>query len=175
YQAKVLAKSSAMMEFEMENKTFALNILGEFNLKNAALAASAADRLGVGLEESARYLKNFTGVRGRMEAVPNNLGLNIIVDYGCEPASFKAALESAAQLPHTRLIHVFGSTGGHRDTAKRFEFGKTSAQFADMIVITNDDIYTSDPKEIAENIEAGVRNFELRKPPYKIILDRRQA
>jgi UDP-N-acetylmuramyl tripeptide synthase len=110
-----------------------------------------------------------------MEEVPNNQGFKIIVDYGCEPESFKASLEASAQLPHGRLIHVFGSTGGHRDKSKRFEFGKTSTQYSDYIIVTNDDVYESDPGEIAGNIELGIKNYELRKPAHEIILDRREA
>ena len=162
-------------KFNLNSCEFTLNILGDFNSQNAGLAAAAANILGCNLASCSSALQNFRGVRGRMEQVPNNRGINIIVDYGCEPASFLAAVEAAAQLPHGRLIHVFGSTGGHRDSSKRFEFGKTSAQFSDYIIVANDDVYNSDPKEIAANIELGIKSFELRKPKYEIILDRRAA
>lgn len=168
-------KAGPPMEFKIYDTNFVLDMLGGFNMKNASLAAATAESLGVPLSESAKALKSFHGVRGRMESVPNNLGVTIIVDFGCEPASIAAALESAAQLPHNKLIHVFGSTGGHRDISKRFVFGKTSAQYADSIIITNDDVYNSDPAEIAVNIEEGVKSFKLRKPPYEIILNRRAA
>lgn len=163
------------IEFSLDNTPMSLNLLGEFNVKNAALAAACANMLGVGLEEAAAALKDFRGVRGRMEQVANRLGLKIIVDYGCEPESFKSAAEAAAQLSHQRLIHVFGTTGGHRDKQKRFEFGKISAQYADYIIITNDDVYDSDPQEIANKTEIGIQSFKLRKPQYEIILDRRAA
>lgn len=170
-----LLKAGPPTEFELNGDLFVVDLLGVFNAQNASLATAAANMLGVSLEECAAALKNFNGTSGRMERVPNSLGLFIIVDYGCEPASFRAALEAAALLPHNRLFHVFGSTGGHRDKEKRFEFGKTSAQFADYIIITNDDIYDSDPAEIAQNIAEGVESFKLRKPPFEIILDRRSA
>ena len=110
-----------------------------------------------------------------MEPVENNRGISIFVDYGCEPATFKAALLAVKELSHTRIIHVFGSTGGHRDKQKRFIFGETSAKFADYIIVTNDDIYDSDPEEIAANIVAGIKKYEVRSKSYEIILDRRQA
>jgi UDP-N-acetylmuramoyl-L-alanyl-D-glutamate--2,6-diaminopimelate ligase len=170
-----LIKSGMPIEFTIDNSPFSLNMPGNFNAQNASLAAACANMLGVDLEKSAEALKNFSGVRGRMEEVPNNQGFKIIVDYGCEPESFKASLEASAQLPHGRLIHVFGSTGGHRDKSKRFEFGKTSTQYSDYIIVTNDDVYESDPGEIAGNIELGIKNYELRKPAHEIILDRREA
>ena len=53
--------------------------------------------------------------------------------------------------------------------SKRFYFGKISAQFSDEIIITNDDVYGSDPKEIAkQNIELGIMkliNQENRSMP----------
>jgi UDP-N-acetylmuramyl-tripeptide synthetase len=171
----VLVKAVPPLEFSIGQTPFVLNMPGEFNAQNASLASACASMLGVGLPVAAQALKNFVGVRGRMEGVPNNLGFNIIVDFGCEPVSIKAALEAAAQLPHGRLIHIFGSTGGHRDAGKRFIFGKTSAQYADYIIITNDDIYGSDQQEIANNIEQGIKSFKLRQPPYETVLDRRSA
>jgi UDP-N-acetylmuramoyl-L-alanyl-D-glutamate--2,6-diaminopimelate ligase len=70
---------------------------------------------------------------------------------------------------------VFGSTGGHRDVAKRFEFGKISAATADYIIIANDDVYDSNPQEIAENVESGIKQCELWQGKYEKILDRRAA
>lgn len=167
--------TSRPVEFKIEDVVFTLNMPGEFNAKNAGLAAVCANMLGVDLGNSSKALKSFYGVKGRMENVPNSLGLEIIVDYGCEPASFAAALEAATQIPHEKLIHVFGSTGGHRDITKRFDFGRTSAQYADCIIITNDDVYDSDEQKIAADIEAGIKDFKLRKPEYEIVLDRKSA
>lgn len=168
-------QTGAALQFTMDGSHFYLPILGEFNSKNAALAAATANMLGVITPEAAKALATFHGVRGRMESILGTRDFSIIVDYGCEPASFRAALEATAQMPHNRIIHVFGSTGGHRDKEKRFEFGKTSAQFADYIIITNDDVYNSDPQEIANNIEEGLATFKLRHPPHEVILDRKRA
>ncbi len=174
FNAKVI-KPETPLEFEVDQVPFVLNMLGDFNIKNACLAIVAANMLEVSLKDSENALKDFNGVRGRMESVPNSLGIKIIVDYGCEPASFRSAVEAASLLPHKRLILVFGSTGGHRDVSKRFEFGKIAATYADYIIITNDDVYESKPEEIAANIEVGIKDYELRKPKYEIVLDRKAA
>lgn len=169
-----VVKQGPPTEFLINHTPFSLNMPGEFNVKNAALAAACANMLGVDLAKASVALKNFPGVRGRMESVPNSRGFEVIVDYGCEPASFASALKAASIMPHSKVIHVFGSTGGHRDKSKRFEFGKISAQFADNIIITNDDVYNSNPEEIARNITEGIRQQATGKN-YEIILDRRQA
>lgn len=170
-----LIENGPPTKFSVDGIELSLNVLGSFNAQNAALAIAAANMLGCNSRTCAAALNNFHGARGRMENVPNNLGVTIIVDYGCEPASFRAALEAASLLPHNHLIHVFGSTGGHRDAEKRFAFGKISASMADHIIITNDDVYHSDPKEIARNIEQGIKEFKLRQPGYEVVLDRRKA
>ncbi len=164
--------SQNALEFKIRDVLFSLNIPGEFNTKNAALAAACANMLGVELAVTAEALRVFKGVPGRMQEVENNLGIRIFVDYGCEPASFTAALKATSNLPHKRLIHVFGSTGGHRDASKRFIFGRSSAQFADYIIVTNDDVYDSNPDAIAGDIEKGIKDFKLKKTEYKIVLDR---
>jgi UDP-N-acetylmuramoyl-L-alanyl-D-glutamate--2,6-diaminopimelate ligase len=164
--------------FEVSGVPFVLNLLGGFNAQNAALAAACAAMLGVDLKKSAEALLSFKTMPGRMEEVVNQKGFQIIVDYGCEPVSFKAALESVSLIPHSRLIHVFGSTGGHRDIAKRFIFGQTSARYADCIIITDDDVYNSDPAEIAKNIEEGINretSEERKVASVETVLDRRAA
>ena len=71
---------------------------------------------------------------------------------------------------------MFGSTGGHRDVSKRFTFGEISAKFADTIIITNDDVYDSNPEEIAKNIEEGIGLQENAKvTTVHLILDRKEA
>lgn len=178
YQAKNLNQKQ-YSKFVLEGQEFNVNLVGIFNAYNSALAASCAYVLGVDLEKSSEALKSFSGMPGRMEKIENNLGVNIIVDYGCEPASFKSALVATSELPYNKLIHVFGSTGGHRDVSKRFIFGKTSAEYADHIIITNDDVYDSDPEEIAKDIVGGIQqqiNQSTSKGvSYEIILDRKVA
>lgn len=167
---------SENLKFKIEDTDFALNLKGSFNISNALLAIAASQYLGINLNESSTALKSFGTVPGRMEVIPNNKNITIIVDYAPEPAAMEQSLRACQLLEHNRLIHVFGSTGGHRDVAKRFEFGKISAQFADVIIITNDDVYDSDPEEIAKNVTEGINQASYKKSAEsKIILVRRTA
>ncbi len=164
--------------FELEGINFEVKLPGTFNLYNALLAVVTAHELGVDYQQAANALSSFIKIRGRMEEVKNNRGFRIFVDYGCEPVSIKAALLAANSMPHQRLIHVFGSTGGHRDVVKRFLFGQISARLADVIIITNDDVYDSDPERIADDIVEGIRQVESEKLKVKSVLrhlDRRFA
>ena len=161
--------------YEILGTAFELNLLGPFNVYNAALAAACADMLGVPLSTSAKALRSFSAVAGRMQEIPTGKNFRVFVDYAPEPAGMENALKTVSRLPHKRLIHVFGSTGGHRDSSKALEFGKISAKLSDVIIITNDDVYDTDPEEIAKNIEFGIKNYELWKGTYEKILDRSAA
>jgi UDP-N-acetylmuramoyl-L-alanyl-D-glutamate--2,6-diaminopimelate ligase len=156
-------KTSPSISFETGGVQFTLGLLGGFNIYNALLAASCAAMLEIPLVEAARALAEFKGVPGRMERIENTLGLTIFVDYAPEPVGLRGALEAVNRESHGRIIHVFGSTGGTRDVGKRFEFGKISAEMADLIIITNDDVYDSDPEEIANNIEQGIRDAKNKR------------
>ncbi len=166
------------VSFVVEQTSFSIPMAGEFNATNAALAVATAHVLGVSLEHSSQALGNFSGAAGRMEEIPNVLGIKVFVDYAPEPAAMQAALTAVNHMPHNRIIHMFGSTGGHRDVAKRAEFGRISARLADVIVITNDDVYETDPQVIATNIQEGISEVlpEQRKVKnIQTILDRKEA
>ena len=172
---KVYLAQKTEKGFVLENSEFLLHLFGEFNKNNALVATAVANQLGVSLDVCAKAVLEIKTMRGRMELVPNDKNLTLIVDYGCEPATFLVALKAVAEAPHKKIIHVFGSTGGHRDASKRFIFGQTSAKYTDYIIVTNDDVYDSDPEEIVKNIESGIKSQGLWKGRYEIILDRRMA
>lgn len=165
------------LHFTVENQKFDIKIKGSFNIPNALLAINAAQYLGISLAESARALQSFGTVKGRMESIENSRELTIIIDYAPEPAGMEQALRAAQMIPHKRLIHVFGATGGHRDVSKRFEFGAISAKFADTIIITNDDVYETPSTEIAADIMKGVESLGEKKKASSVltVLDRKEA
>lgn len=161
---------SERLQFNIEQTKFELNLKGSFNITNALLAVGLAQYLGVTLQQSADALKSFGTVPGRMETIPNNKGFTIIVDYAPEPGPFEQSLRTVSLLEHNKLICVFGSTGGHRDKAKRFEFGAIAAKFADTIIITNDDVYESDPEEIANHIQQGINQVSSQEKKVSSII-----
>lgn len=167
-------QAGEQLEFALEHTAFVLPLAGEFNAYNAGLAAATAEVLGVSLLTSAEALKDFTGSAGRLEEVKAGQNFRVFVDYAPEPAGMETALKAITALPHQRILHVFGSTGGHRDVGKRFEFGKISAKYADEIFVTNDDVYDSDPQKIAEDIQVGIKQV-LPDKKHQIILDRKTA
>jgi UDP-N-acetylmuramoyl-L-alanyl-D-glutamate--2,6-diaminopimelate ligase len=167
---------SDKISFAVDGVEFNLRMFGTFNVTNALLAVAMTNMLGISLESAAESLANIGTVPGRMESITAPNGATIIVDYAPEPAAMSASLKAVSLLPHERIIHVFGSTGGHRDVSKRFTFGEISAQASDIIIITNDDVYDSDPREIANNVREGIDRTENKKvQSVEVILDRRDG
>lgn len=163
--------------FSVDGVKFQLQLFGTFNVLNALLAIGCANMLGVSLETASAALTEVGSVPGRMEIIEAPNIATIVVDYAPEPAGMEASLRAVQMLPHEKIIHVFGSTGGHRDVSKRFTFGEISAKFADTIIITNDDVYDTDPEEIAKNVREGINRVKDKRKVTTIekVLDRRLA
>ncbi|GAC1571587.1 MAG: UDP-N-acetylmuramoyl-L-alanyl-D-glutamate--2,6-diaminopimelate ligase [Candidatus Doudnabacteria bacterium] len=159
------------------DQSIKINLQGEFNEKNAIFAAAIADELGV--TDKAIQQKGLLKVHqipGRMQQINNSKGIKIFLDYAPEPVAMENALQAAKAVTENKIIHVFGSTGGHRDVSKRFEFGKISGKISDTIVITNDDVYDSNPQQIAKDIQQGIsRALPKKVSEVLVVLDRKEA
>lgn len=139
---------------------------GEYSLKNALAAASAAKALDIAPEAIARGVGAVKSIAGRAERVDEGQPFLVIVDYAHTPDSFEALFKAYGS---RRKLCVFGSAGGGRDTWKRPEMGRLAEHYCDQVIITNDEPYDEDPHTIADDIARGMQR------PATIILDRRAA
>jgi UDP-N-acetylmuramoyl-L-alanyl-D-glutamate--2,6-diaminopimelate ligase len=141
---------------------------GDFNLANLAAAITALGLAGEDLQDILAAVAELQPVPGRMQAIPNNLGLQVIVDYAHTPDALEQVL--AALKPHVAgaLVTVFGC-GGDRDRAKRQVMGRVACQFSDRVVVTSDNPRSEDPAAIMADIAAGCRG------DYLMVADRAEA
>jgi len=159
-------------DINSQNTKFKINLLGEFNVYNALAAICIGFSQGVDSETCKKALEKVKGIPGRMEIIDEGQDFTVIVDLAHTPDSFEKVFKLAKDLPHNKIISVFGSAGGGRDKWKRPELGKIAAEYSNQIVLTNEDSYEEDPLVILNQIESGIKN--LRIPIIKI-LDRREA
>lgn len=154
--------------------SFRIKLPGLFNVENALAAIATGQSLGIDIETMKRALGKITGIPGRMESVPNDLRLDIVIDYAVTPDSFEKLYRAVKpmQIPGTRIIHVFGACG-ERDRGKRPIMGRIASEQADVIILTNEDPYHEDPERIIDEIEAGVT--KKKDESYFRIFDRREA
>ncbi|HOA29216.1 MAG TPA: UDP-N-acetylmuramyl-tripeptide synthetase, partial [Candidatus Cloacimonadota bacterium] len=160
---KLVCSGDEMMEI-------ASPLIGSFNVDNLALALGtllAAKHDKARLTELVERLKP---VPGRIEAVTNDLGIGIYVDYAHTPDAIINLLKSINKLPHGRVISVIGA-GGNRDTGKRPLMLQAALRHSDAVIITDDNPRDENPNLIIQDI---VRDRELSLP-WWIIRDRGTA
>jgi UDP-N-acetylmuramoyl-L-alanyl-D-glutamate--2,6-diaminopimelate ligase len=145
------------MEISYGGQTVPCNVQlgGAFNVQNAMSACAALVALGYSLDESVAGLQNAQPVPGRFEAVPNEHGIGVLVDYAHTPDALIKLLDAAQALEHKRLIVVFGC-GGDRDRTKRPIMARAASERADITVVTSDNPRTEDPLEIIEEVKSGL-------------------
>jgi UDP-N-acetylmuramoyl-L-alanyl-D-glutamate--2,6-diaminopimelate ligase len=131
-----------------------LRLLGRFNVSNALAAIGAACAMGVPLETILAALGGMQTVPGRMEAIPNNRGIHIYVDYAHTDDALSNVLMTLREIAPRRLLLVFGC-GGNRDRTKRPVMGRVAASLADYTILTSDNPRKEDPAAILSEIEAG--------------------
>src|SRR3989338_6306781 len=153
--------------FTVDGVELKLKLLGEFNVYNALAAIAVARALGVDLQICKTALEKVEGVPGRLERIDEGQNFTVIVDYAPEPASLQALYRVVKMLPHNRVIHVLGSTGGGRDRSRRGVLGEIAAKHADTVIVTNEDPYDDDPMEIIEEVASGARARKIKKVKSK--------
>lgn len=165
------------IDFEINGIKFHTNLMGKFNLYNILAAIAVAQSQGIVLETCQQALEKITIIPGRLEPIEEGQSFKVFVDYAHNPSSFEALYEAIAVIPHTRIIHVFGATGGGRDKSKRPEMGRIAGARADIIVLTTDDPYEENPVEISKHTRSGIMNYELRIKKGELfeIMDRKEA
>jgi UDP-N-acetylmuramoyl-L-alanyl-D-glutamate--2,6-diaminopimelate ligase len=138
----------------------ALSMPGRFNVANALGALAAAHTLGVELEPLLAALETGVRVPGRFEPVDAGQEFAVLVDYAHTPDSLENVLGAARGLaregePDGRVLCVFGA-GGDRDRGKRPLMGAIAARLSDLAIVTSDNPRSEDPRQIIEEILAGV-------------------
>lgn len=154
----------------------------DFNLENAAAAASFAASQGIQWPAVKKALANFKGVPGRMEVVQEK-PFRVVIDYAHTPDSlekiyqaldagndrndrvelFKRAKRSIINPRTSNLICVLGAAGGGRDKWKRPEMGKIAAEYCREIILTDEDPYDENPNQILADIRSGIKNASVHE------------
>ncbi len=164
-QVKVETERDSIVSYK--DTTITIPLPGKFNILNALAALKLAESIGIDLSDAKRGIESLSLIRGRVERVEAGQDYSVIVDYAHTDDSLKKLFEA---FPTSRKIAVLGSTGGGRDSWKRPVLGKIADEYADEVIITNEDPYDEDPIKIINQVASGV----TRHTPI-IILSRREA
>ncbi len=144
-------------------------LIGIFNAYNILAAVTWALNDGLDQKTILSALEKFSFVPGRLEKIDSKGGFKVFVDYAHTEDALKNVITTLKQLPHKRLIVVFGC-GGERDKTKRPKMGFVVTELADFAVITSDNPRSEDPEDIIADIKQGIK-----KDNYCVAVDRGEA
>ena len=134
-------------------------LLGTFNIYNLLAALVAVAQLGHEWESIVTAVPQLHTVPGRMEAFTAPNKPLVIVDYAHTPDALQQVLQAVRRHCQGELWCVFGC-GGDRDRGKRPQMGSVAAQYADRVVVTDDNPRTEEPQQIIRDILAGMPHSE---------------
>jgi UDP-N-acetylmuramoyl-L-alanyl-D-glutamate--2,6-diaminopimelate ligase len=138
------------------------SLVGAFNISNCLAAiAATVDVLGLPVEAAQRGVAALKMIPGRMQTIEMGQTFTALVDFAHTPNALRRALETARQLaqaaePAGRVIAVFGSAG-LRDRLKRRMMAETSAELADLTVLTAEDPRSEALADILAEMASGAR------------------
>jgi UDP-N-acetylmuramoyl-L-alanyl-D-glutamate--2,6-diaminopimelate ligase len=151
-------------------------LVGGYNVSNC-LAAIAATVGVLGVDPSAAQagIAALAGIPGRMECIDLGQDFTAIVDFAHTPNALKETLHAAHKLTRGRVITVFGSAG-LRDRQKRFMMAETSAELADLTVLTAEDPRTESLEVILQEMAQGaIRRGGVEGQTFWRVPDRGEA
>ncbi|MGF9857404.1 UDP-N-acetylmuramoyl-L-alanyl-D-glutamate--2,6-diaminopimelate ligase [Priestia endophytica] len=159
--------SSALLVHQHHEELYIhLNMPGEHNIYNAAMAYIAGIELGLDNQKLLSSLKTFKGVPGRFEMFDYH-GATIVVDYAHTADSFSYCLNAAKTCEAKSIRHVFGFRDG-RDQSKRAEMVQVSSSLSDEYTLTLDDLTAVSPSDMLLELiklqkEAGNKKGRITK------------
>jgi UDP-N-acetylmuramoyl-L-alanyl-D-glutamate--2,6-diaminopimelate ligase len=130
-------------------------LIGEFNADNLLCALGLLLSADLPLDLAARALEGVGAPVGRMETFASSGQPLAVVDYAHTPDALSKALRAVRAHCSGRIVAVFGC-GGDRDSGKRPLMGAAAAEFADSLVLTDDNPRSEPPQRIVADIQRGL-------------------
>lgn len=176
------------MSFLYGQDYFHTALTGYYNLDAILSAIEFAKARGVAVEVIKKAFSNLKTPPGRFEFIQKK-PFSVIVDYAHTPASLEAVYETAKRMqdhgelnlvtnyhePGPRIICVLGGTGGGRDKWKWPVMGEIASRYCDEIILTSEDPYDDDPKEIIRQIRSGMNMGVIGTMDILEVVDRKRA
>lgn len=158
YVQKVVTElHGSQISFKAFGKTYDvfLPLVGQFQVENVLTALSIVVGSGASCEAVVNVLEKLESVKGRMEFVgKTQTGASVFIDYAHKSLALETVLKSLRAHTQGEIFVVFGC-GGNRDHAKRQMMGKIAKEYADHIVVTDDNPRSEDPQVIRRQILEG--------------------
>lgn len=159
------------LETEAEQVAIQSGLLARFNVDNLLNTAACLLALGTPFAAIPAKLAALHGVPGRAERIGLGNGAAAIIDYAHTPAALANILQGVRAHVPGKLWCVFGC-GGDRDRGKRPLMAQAAEQYADAVVITDDNPRTENPADIIADSLRGMGHREkawIKRPREEAI------
>lgn len=148
---------------------------GSFNVANSLAAVCVGRLVGLDTAQIERGVAALTGVEGRMTNIDEGQDFSVIVDFAHTPDSFDKLFRDLKPVVKGKLIVLFGSAG-RRDEAKRSVQGRLAGEYADEVIITEEDDRDIDGMTIMNEIAGGAEEAgKTRDRDLFLVHDRTEA
>ena len=159
------------LETEAEQVAIQSDLLARFNADNLLNTAACLLALGTPLAAIPAKLAALHGVPGRAERIGLGTGAAAIIDYAHTPAALANILQGVRAHVPGKLWCIYGC-GGDRDRGKRPLMAQAAEQYADAVVITDDNPRTENPADIIADSLRGMGHREkawIKRPREEAI------
>lgn len=107
-QIRDVAYSASGSSFTLGGERWDVPLIGEFNVRNAAMAITAARFYGASIEKVSEALAGFDGIARRQEVRGEARGVKVIDDFGHHPTAIQQTLMALRhRYPGSRIWAVF--------------------------------------------------------------------
>lgn len=149
--------------FTLFGERFEIPMIGEFNVRNAAMAVSAAHFYNVPMAEIRRALQTFQGIRRRQEIRGEAGGVTVVDDFGHHPTAIAQTLAGLrVKFPQSKIWAVFEPRSNTTRRAVFQEMLPAAFAGADGVVLAK----VARMEQLAEN---------ERLNPERVVEDLRRA
>jgi len=150
-------------------------LAGSFNVYNTLAAVCVGRTIGLTKEQIEQGIASLSTVAGRMVTVKGGQPYGVVIDYAHTPDSFEKIFKDFRPTVKGKLIVMFGSAG-RRDEAKRAVQGKLAGEYADEVVLTEEDDRDCDGQAILKEIASGAEQAgKEREKNLFLVHDRSEA
>ncbi|MCB0354376.1 MAG: UDP-N-acetylmuramoyl-L-alanyl-D-glutamate--2,6-diaminopimelate ligase [Bdellovibrionales bacterium] len=152
------SESGSEFSLSWQGRTYSVqsSLIGRYNALNIAAAFGMAVAQGFDPLEVCKLIKACPHVPGRLEPVVGE-GKIVFVDYAHTGDGLRNALQAVREVCRGKLWCAFGCGGG-KDPRKRANMGAAAKEFADCVVLTDDNPKDEDPADIVKEIlQSGVQ------------------
>lgn len=151
------------------------HIPGSFYIQNSLAAVCVGRAVGLSKPQIEQGIAALSSVAGRMTTIDEGQPFHVIVDYAHTPDSFEKLFKDIKPLVRGKLRVMFGSAG-RRDETKRAVQGRLAGEYADEVILTEEDDRDIDGMEILDQIAVGAESAgKVRDKDLFLVHDRDAA